>query len=320
MLCHLSRHGRRYDVVHTASFPYFSLLAAGAARAGSAATGSSSTGTRCGSREYWREYLGRRRAAIGYRGPAPLRARCASARSASRACTPRRLREEGLRGEVDGARGRVRGPLEPEPPLARRAARRVRRPPDPGEARAGRRSPASRSPPHAIPGLRGVIFGDGPERDAVLAAIAAHGAPELVERAGLRRRRRAARRAARAPLCMVLPSRREGYGLVVVEAAALGTPSVVVRGARQRRRRADRGGRQRLRRRRAEPADARRGDRRASTRRGEALRERTREWFADERRAALARALARDGARELRARVERPPRSSRASAAPCAPR
>ena len=29
-------------------------------------------------------------------------------------------------------------------------------------------------------------------------------------------------------LCAVLPSRREGYGLVVVEAAALGTPSVVV--------------------------------------------------------------------------------------------
>src|SRR6185436_19134372 len=31
-------------------------------------------------------------------------------------------------------------------------------------------------------------------------------------------------------LCMVLPSRREGYGMVVVEASALGTPSVVVRG------------------------------------------------------------------------------------------
>jgi glycosyltransferase involved in cell wall biosynthesis len=30
-------------------------------------------------------------------------------------------------------------------------------------------------------------------------------------------------------LCLVLPSRREGYGLVVVEAAAHGVPSVVVR-------------------------------------------------------------------------------------------
>ena len=31
-------------------------------------------------------------------------------------------------------------------------------------------------------------------------------------------------------LCMLLPSRREGYGMIVVEAAALGTPSIVVRG------------------------------------------------------------------------------------------
>jgi glycosyltransferase involved in cell wall biosynthesis len=31
-------------------------------------------------------------------------------------------------------------------------------------------------------------------------------------------------------MCMLLPSRREGYGMVVVEAAARGTPSVVVAG------------------------------------------------------------------------------------------
>ena len=32
-------------------------------------------------------------------------------------------------------------------------------------------------------------------------------------------------------MCLLLPSRREGYGLVVVEAAARGTPSIVVRGS-----------------------------------------------------------------------------------------
>jgi glycosyltransferase involved in cell wall biosynthesis len=36
--------------------------------------------------------------------------------------------------------------------------------------------------------------------------------------------------AIRRALCLVLPSRREGYGLVVVEASAAGTPAVVVRG------------------------------------------------------------------------------------------
>ena len=34
--------------------------------------------------------------------------------------------------------------------------------------------------------------------------------------------------ALRRALCMVLPSRREGYGLVVIEACAAGTPAVVV--------------------------------------------------------------------------------------------
>jgi glycosyltransferase involved in cell wall biosynthesis len=35
--------------------------------------------------------------------------------------------------------------------------------------------------------------------------------------------------ALRRALCLVLPSRREGYGLVVVEASSLGTPSILVR-------------------------------------------------------------------------------------------
>jgi glycosyltransferase involved in cell wall biosynthesis len=114
-------------------------------------------------------------------------------------------------------------------------------PPDPIPAEplvvfAGRMIPEKRAPlgvegvalaARRIPGLRGTFFGDGPERDAVLAAIArsaisgALDAPgfvdsELVD-ASLRR-----------GLCMLLPSRREGYGMVVVEAASRGTPSIVV--------------------------------------------------------------------------------------------
>jgi glycosyltransferase involved in cell wall biosynthesis len=77
------------------------------------------------------------------------------------------------------------------------------------------------------PELRLEIYGDGPERSMVLERIAALGlddvarAPGFVDGAELEE-------ALAGALCMVLPSRREGYGLVVVEAAARGVPSVVV--------------------------------------------------------------------------------------------
>ena len=97
VLAHLLRHGRRYDVVHTCSFPYFSLLAAGLLRPLRRATGSSSTGSRSGRATYWVEYLG----GVGGRVGLARAARCArasrSARSASRGCTPARLRDAGLR-------------------------------------------------------------------------------------------------------------------------------------------------------------------------------------------------------------------------------
>src|SRR5690349_4684438 len=58
VLWHLLLHGRSYDIVHMASFPYFSLIAAAAARP--------LAGFRLvvdwhelWSRGYWREYLGR---------------------------------------------------------------------------------------------------------------------------------------------------------------------------------------------------------------------------------------------------------------------
>ena len=60
--------------------------------------------------------------------------------------------------------------------------------------------------------------------------------------------------------CLLLPSVREGYGLVVVEAARLGTPSVVVDRPRQRGRRARRRRRERRRRARRLARGAGRGD------------------------------------------------------------
>ena len=78
-----------------------------------------------------------------------------------------------------------------------------------------------------VPGLRAQIYGDGPERERVLALIGALGVADRVSAPGFVDAD-AIDAALRGALCLVLPSRREGYGLVVVEACAAGTPAVVV--------------------------------------------------------------------------------------------
>jgi glycosyltransferase involved in cell wall biosynthesis len=78
-----------------------------------------------------------------------------------------------------------------------------------------------------LPELRCVIFGDGPEREKVARMVEEYGLGDVIELPGFVAGERIDSTMARA-LCMVLPSRREGYGMVVVEAASWGTPSIVV--------------------------------------------------------------------------------------------
>jgi len=80
-----------------------------------------------------------------------------------------------------------------------------------------------------IEGLRGEFLGDGPEREALEAAIARHGLEGVVTARGFTDTETVDAEMRRAT-CMLLTSQREGYGMVVVEAAARGTPSVVVAG------------------------------------------------------------------------------------------
>jgi glycosyltransferase involved in cell wall biosynthesis len=80
-----------------------------------------------------------------------------------------------------------------------------------------------------IAGLRGEFLGDGPEREAVQRAIVEHGLQDRVSSPGFAEAG-VVEREMREAMCVLLPSRREGYGMVVVEAAAKGTPSVVVAG------------------------------------------------------------------------------------------
>jgi glycosyltransferase involved in cell wall biosynthesis len=140
--------------------------------------------------------------------------------------TAERLRAEGVRGPVEVLTGIH---ALPEVSAAPRAAQPV-------VVFAGRHIPEKRVPAlvHAFaalreraPELRLVIYGDGPDRDEVLRLIEANALGDVASAPGFVDAAELADALAQA-LCMVLPSRREGYGLVVVEAAARGVPSVVV--------------------------------------------------------------------------------------------
>jgi glycosyltransferase involved in cell wall biosynthesis len=222
VLRHLLRHGGRYDVVHTASFPYFSLLAAACVRP-----------LRrfrlvvdwheVWSRRYWREYLGPVGGAIGWRIQAlcirvPQTAFCFSRLHAARlreSCVEPTI----LEGEYAG--GAVLPVPLPAEPRVVFAGRHI------PEKRVLALPPAIRRARARVPGLRCEIYGDGPDRPRLLRLIADEGLGDAVSAPGFVETDAVAR-AIRQALCVVLPSSREGYGLVVVEAAAAATPAVVV--------------------------------------------------------------------------------------------
>ncbi len=260
VLWHLLRHGRRYEVVHMCSFPYFSLLAAALARP-SARFRLLVDWFEVWSDSYWREYLGGLGGRVGglvqrLCARVPQHAYCFSELHAER------LRREGLRGGVHVLRGLYAGPRESGEPAPERepgtpgtrdsdAAPSV----EPatgatgGEADAmpgaqpvvlfaGRLIPEKQAPlgvaaiaaaARQVDGLRGEFLGDGPEREALRAAIAEHDAASFIAARGFTDAATVDREM-RSAMCVLLPSRREGYGMVVVEAAARGTPSVVVAG------------------------------------------------------------------------------------------
>jgi glycosyltransferase involved in cell wall biosynthesis len=220
---HLLRHGRRYDVVHTASFPYFSLLAAAIVRPLHRYE-LVVDWFELWSRAYWRDYLG------GVGGRVGWAVQKACLRVPQRAfalarLTADRLRAEGVRGPVE-----VLTAIHALPPVA------APRPAGDVVVFAGRHIPEKRVPAlvrafavvhERAPQLRLAIYGDGPERAEVQRLIVASGLGDVARAPGFVAAGELQEALATA-LCMVLPSRREGYGIVVVEAAARGVPSVVV--------------------------------------------------------------------------------------------
>ena len=226
VLRHLWRHGRDYDVVHTASFPYFSLLAAGLARR-RGGFGLVVDWHEVWTKGYWESYLGRAGGRIGYAVQLacvriPQRAFCFSRLHRDR------LLAEGARSAPTILEGEYAGDLAaPVPndaePVVVFAGRHIR------EKRATHVPHAVAEARRSLPELRGVVFGDGPERALVEEAIAGAGAGAFVTAPGFVDHG-VLDGALRTALCMLLPSSREGYGMIVVEASSKGTPSVVVAG------------------------------------------------------------------------------------------
>jgi glycosyltransferase involved in cell wall biosynthesis len=224
VLAHLLRHGRSYDVVHTSSFPYFSLLAAATARRGG--------GYRLfvdwlevWTRDYWREYLGRAGGTVGW----AVQRLCIRTRQEAFCLSrlhARRLRKEGLRVDPTVLEGVYAGSLDAEDPVPAElvvvfAGRQI------PEKRATAIVPAVARARETLPTLRAEIFGDGPEHAEIVRLASELGLDGAVEAPGFVDAERV-EAAMRRALCNVLPSVREGYGLVVIEAAAKGTPSIVV--------------------------------------------------------------------------------------------
>jgi glycosyltransferase involved in cell wall biosynthesis len=221
---HMLRHKRDYDAVHAIAFPYFSLIGL---RAAAPRLPVGVAWFEVWSRHYWRSYVGGTGGRIG-NAVQKLCIRLTPKAFVFSNLHGRRLREEGLRGEVVKLSGlyagefhTTAGAMGEREPLVVFAGRHIR------EKRADAVPAAIAAARRELPRLKGLILGDGPEHSKVLAAIDSAGASDFVEAPGFVQAERVHSSLAAAS-CHLLPSEREGYGMVVIEAAASGTPSVVV--------------------------------------------------------------------------------------------
>jgi glycosyltransferase involved in cell wall biosynthesis len=228
VLLHFARHRRAYDVVHCLSYPFAPLIALRLALLGRGEVRVFCEWLEYLTPGYWREYAGPVGGALG-RFVQALCLRLSPAAFAFSDLVESRLRAAGFRGELIRLAGLFAGDQTPGAAASASA--------EPIALFAGRHVPDKRVTilPEAvmlarrrIPALRAVIVGDGPERPRLVERIeqlgleAAIDAPGFVPRDELERLLRGA-------ACVVSPSVRDGYGMVVPEAAAAGTPVVVCR-------------------------------------------------------------------------------------------
>lgn len=222
----LARRRSSYDAVVVSGLPVLNVFAARTALIGSR-TAVVVDYLEVWGRRQWLEYAGRVTGTIAW-----VLQRAAIALTPTATChsrlTAQRLRAEGFRGRllvspglIDGETEVVAAQCAASPPFVLYAGRHI--PDKRVEALPAAVAHARRT----VPDLRLVILGDGPSSPAVDAAIEAADAASWTTRPGFVTEQELAQ-LMREATALVNPSRREGYGLVVVEAAAFGTPVVLV--------------------------------------------------------------------------------------------
>jgi glycosyltransferase involved in cell wall biosynthesis len=220
---HLAQHGSRYDVVQTPALhlALLGVLAVRSVRRFALVV----DWFEVWRRDYWLEYLGPVAGRLGWYGQRVMGRSRHAALCFSRLHTER-LSALGYDGEItllEGLRDVEAEPPQPARPVVVFLGRHI------PEKRVSAIVPAVALARERLPDLRAVVFGDGPERGRVLAQIRELGLEEAVEAPGFAAGEQV-HGELRTALCLLFPSTREGYGIVVVEASAVGTPTVVVAG------------------------------------------------------------------------------------------
>lgn len=229
---HLLRHADRYDAVHTASFPYFSIPGAWAAlRLRRSKAPVVVDWHELWAKQYWLDYLGPVTGRIGF-AVQNLCVRLVDRSFAFSHLVENRLHAMGNRGPVTRLTGEFEKPraeievveTPPDPPVVVFAGRHV------AEKRVRAIPAAILAVREKYPDLTCLILGDGPDTPALREEVTEFGLEKVIEVRGRVSGEEVAIALANST-CLLQPSAREGYGLVVVEACVVGTPVVVVAGA-----------------------------------------------------------------------------------------
>lgn len=225
VLRHLLRNRRSYDQLHTASFPFFSLLAAATVRP-FASYRITVDWFEVWSREYWRDYLGRA-GVIGWWvqrlcARVPQQAYCFSKLHGDRLQALGLARPPVLLSGLYGGGAKLGTPAS-SPPTIVYAGRMI------PEKRLDLLVDALPFVLEAEPSTKILLYGEGPDRRRIADRISALGIGESVSMPGFVSDEELDQ-AMRQATAVVQPSGREGYGLIVVEASARGVPVVIAPG------------------------------------------------------------------------------------------